>query len=266
MRFVKTECTDLILAMRIRLYSNLTAPIDAMWEQLYIASSQHHLIQEEGSTRGYCCVTSENCLVQLYLEESYCYNMKHTVQELLDLEIITCARLSSNEPIAFNACLSLAKSITPNTLCYQHTNLPIDINAECNIAIATAADISDIKLFLKEQVGMDDTFGYTENLVSRKEIFVIKDAGQLIATSERRISDTQPQFSDLGIIVHKSFRGKGIASDIMQMQVNRVLEEGRSPICSTTVDNVASQKAISRAGFYCSNIIFDIALADVKVN
>lgn len=50
-----------------KLYQNLSAPIGAMWEQLYIASSQHYLIDNEENTRGYCCINSEDCLVQIFL-------------------------------------------------------------------------------------------------------------------------------------------------------------------------------------------------------
>ncbi|WP_250629684.1 GNAT family N-acetyltransferase [Aureibaculum algae] len=128
-----------------------------------------------------------------------------------------------------------------------------------NIELVSPNDITTIKTFLKEQVGMDDTFGYTENLVSRKEIFMIKESDVIIATSECRMSDSQPEIADLGIIVNKNYQGKGIATQIMKMQVNRVLKSGRKPICSTTLDNIASKKAIEKSGFYCSNIIFDIA-------
>ena len=132
------------------------------------------------------------------------------------------------------------------------------LNIFINVDLVTTDDIPSIKVFLKEQVGMDDTFGYTENLVSRKEIYMVKEADIIVATSECRMSDSQPEIADLGIIVNRDFQGKGIATQVMQMQVNRVLEAGRKPICSTTLYNIASQKAIKRSGFYCSNIIFDI--------
>ena len=47
---------------------------------------------------------------------------------------------------------------------------------------------------------MDDTFGYTENLVARKVIFMVKESDVIIATRECRMSDTQPEIADLGII------------------------------------------------------------------
>jgi predicted acetyltransferase len=91
---------------------------------------------------------------------------------------------------------------------------------------------------------------------------MFKYSDVIIATSECRMSDLQFEIADLGIIVNRDFQGKGIATQVMQMQVNRVLKANRKPICSTTLDNVASRNVIEKSGFYCTNIIFDICLSD----
>jgi predicted acetyltransferase len=126
------------------------------------------------------------------------------------------------------------------------------------LELVTYKDIPEIKSFLNKQVGMDDTFGYTENLVARKEIFMLKELNTIVATSECRMSDSQPGIADIGLIVNEKYRGKGIGTRILKQQVNSVLKAGSRPICSTTLDNIASRKAIEKSGFYCSNIIFDI--------
>lgn len=260
MKFIKSDNTGTISNLRSQLYLKLTAPIDAMWEQLYIYSSQHYLIEKDDRTIGYCCINENGCLIQIFLLDTYNSIMNNIIAELIRLELITSASLSSNEPISFNACLSLSKEIKANTFCFEYMNTSRHLKSTLNIELVTADDIPSVKVFLKEQVGMDDTFGYTENLVSRKEIFMIKELDVIIATSECRMSDSQPDITDLGIIVNRDYQGKGIATQVFKMQVNRVLEANRKPICSTTSDNVASRKVIEKSGFYCSNIIFDIKL------
>lgn len=262
MNFVKSDNSETIKNLRSQLYQKLTAPIDAMWEQLYIGSSQHYLIENNDSTIGYCCINENGCLLQIFLLDNYNSIMNQIITELINSKLITSASLSSNEPISFNTCLSLSKGIKTNTFCFEHLNAPRDVESILNVELVTTNDIPSVKVFLKEQVGMDDTFGYTENLVSRKEIFMIKESDVIIATSECRMSDLQPEIADLGIIVNRDYHGKGIATKVMKMQVNRVLEANRKPICSTTLDNIASLKAIKKSGFYCSNIIFDIKLTD----
>ena len=204
----------------------------------------------------------EKCLVQIFLLEEFNSKMEHVINALIESKLIASANLSSNEPISFNTCLALAKSIKANTLCFEHSNITGNIESSWNLSLVTTDYIPSVKAFFKEQVGMDDTFGYTENLVSRKEIFMVKEKDVIIATSECRMSDSQPEIADLGIIVNRKFQGKGIATQLMQMQVNRVLKANRKPICSTTLDNVAARKAIDKSGFFCNNIIFDIHFSD----
>ncbi|MQP23799.1 GNAT family N-acetyltransferase [Flavobacterium sp. LMO8] len=259
MKFIKSDITETIDSLRFKLYQKLKSPIDAMWEILYIGSSQHYLIENDNNILGYCCINEEASLTQIFLEENHCSKMDNVIEQLIKLELIKSASLSSNEPIGFNACLFHSTSTKANTFCFEHLNTAIEVNSELHIELVSTEDVPDIKAFLKEQVGMDDTFGYTENLVSRKEIFMVKESGTLIATSECRMSDSQTDIADLGIIVNKDYQGKGIATQVMQMQVNRILKRGRKPICSTTLENIASRKAIEKSGFYCSNIIFDIS-------
>lgn len=261
MKFIKTDITETINDLRSQLYKSLKAPIDAMWEQLYIGSSQHYLIEGK-ETLGYCCINEEGCLIQIFLTKKYLLLMDKVIKELISSRLIKTASLSSNEPVAFNACMIYSKSVKTNTFCFEHLNKEVELNTNLNIESVDTDDIPSVKLFLKEQVGMDDTFGYTEHLVGRKEIFMLKESETIVATSECRMSDSQPEIADLGIIVNCDFQGRGFATQIMKMQVNRVLKAGRKPICSTTLDNIASRKAIEKAGFYCSNIIFDINFKD----
>ncbi len=262
MNFIKAANPELITELRTKLYQKLTAPIDAMWELLYIASAQPFLINEEGKTIGYCCIDEQDNLLQIFVLDEFLAKMDQVIRSLIASNLIKSASLSSSEPVSFNACLQQSFSSQANTFCYQHSNKPIEMSHDFNLEVASSNNITAIKLFLKEQVGMDDTFGYTENLVARKEIYLVKESEAIIATSECRMSDTQPYIADLGIIVHRDYQGKGLATQVMQMQVNRVLKANRKPICSTTLDNIASQKMIEKAGFYCSNIIFDMKLSD----
>ena len=256
--FIKSDVTDKIKSLRVKLYKRLTAPIDAMWELLYIESSQHYLIEYNKAEIGYCCIDEKDTLIQIFLLEDSNQLMGKVINELIHLNLIKSASLSSNEPIAFNTCLFHSKSTKANTFCFEHSNTVIKFHSTMNMELVSPEDILAIKAFYKEQVGMDDTFGYTENLVSRKEIFMIKESDVLIATSECRMSDSQPEIADIGVIVNKDYQGKGIATQVLKMQVNRVIKANRKPICSTILENVASRRAIEKSGFYCSNIIFDI--------
>ena len=262
MNFTKTENNENINKYRAELYTKLVAPIDAMWEQLYIGSSQHYLIDNDSNTIGYCSIDDEKSLKQIFLIDDFNYQMSNTIKSLIDKELITSASLSSNEPVSFNACLLHSNAIKTNTICFEYSDRPVGNEPEMNVKCVSQGDISDVKAFFKNQIGFDDTFGYTENLVQRKELYLVREDDTIIATSECRISDSQQEIADIGIIVNKEYQGKGIATKILKQQAKRAQKVNRKPICSTTKDNIASKKAIEKAGFYCSNIIFDISLTE----
>ena len=44
-------------------------------------------------------------------------------------KVITSASISSNEPVSFYTCLSLSKGIETNTFCFEHTNIPRDVES-----------------------------------------------------------------------------------------------------------------------------------------
>ena len=258
MKFTQIDNNETIARLRVELYKKLSAPIDAMWEQLYIASAQHYTIEKDSKTIGYCCIDEAKSLKQIFLIDNCTNLMMPTIKALIDEKLICKASLSANEPISFNACLFYSKSMHTNTFCFEYSNRVLENGTNLPIVSVAEKDIPAVKDFFKNQIGFDDTFGYTENLIQRKELYFVKEDDAIVATSECRWSDSQVKFADLGVIVNKDYQGKGLATQVLKQQVKRVLKANRKPICSTTLDNIASKKAIEKAGFYCSNIIFDL--------
>ncbi|TJY33490.1 GNAT family N-acetyltransferase [Pontimicrobium aquaticum] len=257
MHFLKTDSNS-ISQLRTQLYKSFVAPLDSMWQDLYIASSQAYTIEKDSQNIGYCCVDDKSALLQLFLNSNNRHLMRVVVKNLIDLKLIISASLSSIEPVSFNACLFHSKSITTNTLCYEHSNKIINDKNMLHVELVTPEYSSAIRSYYKEHVGFDDTFGYVDNLVSRKELYMILENDTIVVTGECRLSDTQINFSDIGVAVNKDFRKQGLATRMLKELAKKAIEQNRNPICSTTIDNIGSQKAIEKAGFYCSNIIFDI--------
>lgn len=260
MNFHKTTADPTIQQFREQLYREFTAPLDAMWELLHIASSETYLIKDEDLTLGYCCIDSENSLNQIYLINSHKYLMDNVLEALIRSGLANSAKLSSIEPLSFNACLARAEKIKINTFNYHHNDGQKQELVDTSISLRpiTENDLGAVKSYFNTEIGFNDQFGYTENLLERHEMYVIEEAGELIATGECRMSDTQPQYADVGMIVKQSQRGKGLGAKVLSELAKLARSKGRLPICSTTVDNIGSQKAIRKAGFHCSSIIFDI--------
>ena len=250
--------TAIINDFRIKLYQQLDAPIDGMWEVLYIGYAQHYLIENDGQNIGYCCIGEKSNLTQIFLIDKYNHLMNVVIRSLIESKIMISASLSSIEPISFNACLAESKSIQTNTFCFQHSNRQLLDESSFELELASIEDTQTVKDFLMNQIGFDDNFGYTKNLIQRKEQYFLKKGEIIIATGECRLSDSQSNIADLGVIVNKDYQNKGLGAQILRKLVTKAKSVNRKPICSTTVDNISSKKAIERAGFYCSHIIFDM--------
>ena len=97
---------------------------------------------------------------------------------------------------------------------------------------------------------------YYSNLIQRRELFGCWLADKLVGAGENReFGDVQSGYTDLGVVVDPNHRGKGLATWILQQLVQQAVKKGLKPMCSTERDNIAAQKAITRAGFVSRNRI-----------
>ena len=62
-------------------------------------------------------------------------------------------------------------------------------------------------------------------------------------------SQKQPPYADLGMVVARSYRGRGLGSFLLTRLKKHCYEAGWKPICSCEASNRASKKAIEKAGF-----------------
>ncbi|MCK0109525.1 N-acetyltransferase [Flavobacteriaceae bacterium S0825] len=208
MNFIKTDDYSTIKAFRKGLYKTLVAPLDSMWQDLYIASSQTYLIEKDNKHIGYCCIDNDAALLQVFVINEYRYLMQTVIRNLIDLKLITSASLSSIEPLSFNACLFHSVSMKTNTFCYEYSNRSLEDENSLKVELVTPELSNTIRSYYKEHVGFDDTFGYVDNLVSRKELFIALENDTIIATGECRLSDTQLSFADVGVSVNTEHRKK----------------------------------------------------------
>lgn len=260
MKFTQTTDLEKISGLRQQFYQTLSGPLDGMWESLYIGGADNYLIQVQDEEVGYCCIDGDRSMVQAFLLPGYEGEMGRLVDVLVKESLVSSAKLSSIEPISFNACLSRASSCEVNTFCYAFSAVKM-VSNEIEMEQVALTDVPEVKAYFKAQIGFDDTFGYTQNLVMRQELYWLKDGDEVIATGECRLSDTQPTIADVGVVVNRAYQGKGRGRKVLKWLAGRARQSNRQPVCSTTKENIASQKAIQGAGFHCTHVIYDMELS-----
>ena len=72
------------------------------------------------------------------------------------------------------------------------------------------------------------------------------------------MSESQPPFVDLGVITMRPHRGRGVAPHVLGRLKQSCYERELVPICSTTVENASSRRAIAKAGFVSRHRILEV--------
>jgi GNAT superfamily N-acetyltransferase len=94
--------------------------------------------------------------------------------------------------------------------------------------------------------------------LNREELFVLYDQQTLVAAGECIPSQNQPPYADLGMVVARLYRGRGVGSFLLTQLKSHCYEAGWKPICSCEASNRASKKAIEKAGFISEQRIVKI--------
>ena len=193
---------------------------------------------------------------------------KALFDHVTDQESLTKAVVSTIDPSFLSLCLDVQQAVTVHTLLYELHDTVSPNHPEADgteLRLLEAFELDRTVEIQQECLASSEDMsgwlrGYSSNLTAREELFVLCRGDDWIGLCEARKSDTQEGITDVGMMVAPTHRGLGWATYILARLTADCTARGRRPICSTTVDNVASQKAITRAGFISRHRIFDVTL------
>jgi len=248
--------------LKVEHLKTLVAPLDAYWEEAIIGFADHYEIKINGARAGFYCLNSDKQLVAFHLSQEYANHGENALSYILNEHNVSAALAGTNDPYFLSLCLDIAASTRVHTLLFQDNQKILDeLNGfdQLSFDLASEDDFAEIfehycaasGSFDTESVetGFEDIKGYVRSVMNEHRIFVLREAGKLIATSECRISKTQKPYADVGMIVAKEHRRKGVGSYILSCTKAFCYERDVSPICSCEADNIGSKKAITKAGF-----------------
>lgn len=240
----------------------LSAPLDAYWESALIGFADHYELKIDGARAGFYCVDAEQQLVAFYLSREYENQGEAALAYVLGEHGIKVALAGTNDAYFLSLCLDIASSSRVHTLLFEdHLQAVPELEGfeELSFELASKDDFPDIFAHycaisgsLDEdsmESGYEGIKGYIQSVMDEHQIFVLRERGKLIATSECRISETQKPYADVGMIVAEAQRCKGVGSHILARAKAFCYEREALPICSCEADNIGSKKAIQKAGF-----------------
>jgi len=252
---------DEVESLKRRYLDSVTAPLDGMWYDGFIPLSKHWGIQLNGVTIGYFCVNREKALLQFYMPDPLLSQAPAFLGGLVRMGTVQSAFAGTNEPDYLGLCMELQKSTEVHTLLYgDFAPVPPRLGA-CPDAVFRPARLDELQkiiVFITENTGNGGDWlkGYMDTLITREESFILEVGDEMLGLGECRVSDSQLPYADLGMIVSREHRNRGLATDMLSLMKSQCMSRQLTPICSTMKDNVAAQKAIERAGFVVKNRIF----------
>ncbi|KEI72920.1 GNAT family N-acetyltransferase [Endozoicomonas elysicola] len=264
--FQKTDSIELLKKLKKQYVEQATAPLDGMWLDGFAAMASHYGIYEDEMLIGYFCVNEEGYLLQFYLTPGNKAKSSEIFTALISQDKtpeikLNGAFVSTAEQEYLSLCLDSFSRFEVNTLMYQledpEKRSPVQLST-LPMTAANPAQLTECIGFAVDAIGAPEQWltGYYGNLIKRQELFGYWVEGRLIATGECRLfDDHQTDYADLGMIVARDARGKGLATRILATLIALTQEKGRLPILSTEKGNIGAQKAITRAGFISSNRI-----------
>ncbi len=262
------KCADLssILDLKNEYLSSLAGPLDGMWEVGFINTAPHWEIRFDSEVVGYFALNDEACLLQFYLLPGFTKYDRQICENVVEQNSITGAIAHTVDPAFLSLCLDFHDEVSVHTYLYEHQSKEI---ARHPLAEGTAfrlielSELNRTVAFQRACLGGEDDLsewlkGYSTNLISRKELFVLCRGDDWIGLGEYRKSDSQVSIVDVGMMVDPDERGQRWATYILSLLVDKSETLGDHPICSTTVENIASQKAILGAGFVSRNRVLKV--------
>ncbi len=250
----KVDSPESVQDLKMAYLKTVTAPLDGMWESGLIPMANHWQIESDGQPIGYFCVNDEGCLLQFYVKEELWPQVLDFLKGLIDTGLVKTAVVGTNEPATLSLCLDLHTAVSVDSYLFhdsQQVNLSLAKYNNPALRLVMADELSTIVQFDAKNTDGDVDWlqNFLRNLIAKKELFVLEHEGVILGVGECRASVNQPPYADLGMIVSTAHRSQGIGSYILSQLKSICQQRQLNPICSTTVANTPSRKAIEKAGF-----------------
>lgn len=260
---VHVEDSDAIQQLRADHVGTLVAPMDGMWESTVIAPATFWEIRDEGQRVGYVCLSADQDLLRFHLWKDYLERAQAIFHWIISAHRIRHAMTSTIEPLYFSLCLDAHSSITLHSYLFRD-NQPRRVSSglgEAHVRKAESSELDDLVRFYHANTESPGEWiePFLRSHLSRDELFVLCDQHTLVAVGECIPSQLQPPYADLGMVVARSYRGRGVGSFLLTTLKDHCYAVGWKPICSCEASNHASKKAIERAGFISEHRIVRIA-------
>lgn len=238
------EVSSIPSSLRTAYLRSIPEAQELFLEQLFLAATKV-LFTHEDRLIGYAAIHKAT-LVECFIVES-------EVLLLHSAFALVCERFSITRALckSFDAQMIAAASLQPaqvKTVAhlfrrYASASAPLSL-------VARRGTREDISAVLEMHDGFFDSPSEIEEYAGRDGLLLFESGERsLVACGVmRRIIEGRDDF-DVGMVVRREQRGRGIGAGVVSYLATHCLRSGHQPVCGCSAENVASRRTLERAGF-----------------
>eukprot|EP01080_Neovahlkampfia_damariscottae_P000275 gene275-6690_t len=244
MQINKVENINELVELKRKYIQESTSPLDGMWLS-FVKGSNHYSLSSDDKLIGYLCINDEGYILQFYIIPEFQQDSITQFKNILSSENkkligeIKGAVVSTAEPKYLSLCFDHFKNSKVYGFMFQKLKKEIspifDVKEKNKLTLLTKDNFEDVIKFAFDTIQHDENWlrDYYKERIERKEAFACWENDKIFAIGETRgYDDFQVGYADLGVMVCKTKRKQGIATEVVKQLVNITESRNQIPICN----------------------------------
>lgn len=209
---------------------------------------------------GYALVSSEKTIIEFHIDSDANGLADEAMNQLVSVSKSTKALCKSFDDLFVTACSNLNWRSEPGGCLYRRFEKASNTLSNIQHETATTEDINTILEM------HDGFFDGTSEILTYFEpnalLFKYHLQNELVGCGIIKQINAGFDFYDIGYVVKKSHRQKGIATHIAVHLKEYCLAKKWTPVAGCNISNIASQRTLKNAGFISEHTILNFSKSD----
>jgi GNAT superfamily N-acetyltransferase len=247
----KIESIEKIYKQRELYMKSLPFAQEEYIEQM-VNKCDYYSIELRSKTKGYFCVNKDKVLYEFYLNDEVLIFAQDIFKTLLNEGYFMSAECKSFDYLMMSLCLDFHEKTSCSGYLFRNfVNIENSLDGFENLRfrLAILEDSNEISNM------SEDFFEELEEQIVKEEIFVLYSNDILLAVGVAQKVFVSMNYYDIGMIVKKDYRNKGIGTYIITKLREVCCLENLVPICGCWYYNHASKRTLEKAGFISNHRI-----------
>jgi hypothetical protein len=229
-----------------------------------VQQSQAWIIFCAGEKAGYVTI-NDNTLTELMIEETFTSFLSEHFKDLLHQLNVSAVYCKSFDEELKQLCITKGFTGDIEGILYRQYDAAVTEEMG-DLAMRTGIN-KDLDFLLEQDDEVFEPKDILGESINRGELFIFEKQEDIVAVGFfTRIHPLFPYY-DIGVWTRPRFRQQGIATGVLNRLKKMCIENSLIPICGCAADNVASQKALHKAGFLASHTLlkFQVTSQEMQV-